>query len=149
MLKLPVEHATSAGGVVLKKTGENIEILICYNSKRKIWALPKGTPLPGETIIETAKREVKEETGLEVEIKDKIGSINYWFIQDRSRFNKTVHFFLMESKGGSLDEHDPEFDRVEWVPLQEAYKRMSYKNEIKIISQAVNSYTGNIYGPGN
>jgi 8-oxo-dGTP pyrophosphatase MutT (NUDIX family) len=135
--KLPVERATSAGGVVLRNAGCDIEVLLCTSFKRGIWALPKGTPNPGENIVETAQREVREETGLEVEVKVKIGSINYWFKQEDVRFNKTVHFFLMEPRGGSLDQHDPEFDEVEWVSLKEAYKRMSYENEIRMVSQAV------------
>jgi 8-oxo-dGTP pyrophosphatase MutT (NUDIX family) len=140
--KLPVERATSAGGVVLRNVGSDIEVLLCTSFKRGIWALPKGTPDLGENIVETARREVREETGLEVEVKVKIGSINYWFKQENARCNKTVHFFLMEPKGGSLDQHDPEFDAVEWISLKEAYKRMSYKNEIKMVSQAVELFCG-------
>jgi 8-oxo-dGTP pyrophosphatase MutT (NUDIX family) len=140
--KLPVEQATSAGGVVLRSTGCDIEVLLCTSFKRGIWALPKGTPEPGENIVETAQREVREETGLEVEVKAKIGSINYWFVQEKVRCNKTVHFFLMEPRGGSLEQHDPEFDAVEWVSLKEAYRRMSYKNEIKMVSQAVELFCG-------
>jgi len=140
--KLPVERATSAGGVVLRSAGCDIEVLLCTNFRRGIWALPKGTPDPGENIVETARREVREETGLEVEVKAKVGSINYWFKQEKARCNKTVHFFLMEPRGGSLEQHDPEFDAVEWVSLQEAYKRMSYKNEIKMVSQAVELFCG-------
>jgi len=140
--KLPVERATSAGGVVLRNGGEGIEVLLCANFKRGIWALPKGTPDTGENIVETARREVREETGLEVEVKARVGNINYWFKQEKARCNKTVHFFLMEPRGGSLEQHDPEFDAVEWVSLEEAYKRMSYKNEIKMVSQAVDLFCG-------
>lgn len=138
--KLPVERATSAGGVVLQKIDNDIQVLLCNSLKRRIWALPKGTPIVGENIVETARREVKEETGLDVEVKSEIGSINYWFRNDKTVCNKTVHFFLMEPVGGSMDQHDPEFDVVEWVSLQEAYKRMSYGNEIKMVSQAVSLY---------
>lgn len=142
MPKLPVERATSAGGVVLRSAGGVIEVLLCTRLKRGIWALPKGTPYHDENIIETARREVREETGLEVEIRTKIGSINYWFKQDNVCCNKKVHYFMMEPRGGSLDQHDPEFDEVEWVSLKEAYKRMSYENEIKMVSQAVELFCG-------
>ena len=137
---LPVEKATSAGGVVLRNANDDIEVLICNRLKRNIWALPKGTPDQGEEIIETALREVREETGLKVKVTAKVGSINYWFKQENIRYNKTVYFFLMEPVGGSLEEHDPEFDIVEWVSLAEAYRRMSYKNEIRMVSQAVDIY---------
>ena len=67
------------------------------------WTLPKGTPESAETIEETALREVVEETGLEVRILAPVGAIDYFFTQDGDRIHKTVHFFLMEPIGGSLD----------------------------------------------
>ena len=77
--------------------------------------LPKGTPEPGESEVQTALREVREETGLEVESQGRIGSINYWFADSKQdvRFNKTVHFYLMLPTGGDLSLHDDEFDAVE------------------------------------
>jgi len=142
LAKLLVERATSAGGVVLRCAGDNIEVLLCANFQRGVWALPKGTPDPGENIVETAQREVREETGLEVEMKAKAGSINYWFVHEGIRCRKTVHFFLMEPRGGSLEKHDPEFDAVEWVSLTEAYQRMSYKNETEMVRRAVALFCG-------
>jgi 8-oxo-dGTP pyrophosphatase MutT (NUDIX family) len=117
-------------------------VLLCANFQRGVWALPKGTPDPGENIVETAQREVREETGLEVEMKAKAGSINYWFVHEGIRCRKTVHFFLMEPRGGSLEKHDPEFDAVEWVSLTEAYQRMSYKNETEMVRRAVALFCG-------
>ena len=84
--------------------------------KATTWALPKGTPNDGETTDQTALREVAEETGLEVRIVAPVGAIEYFFTQDGQRIHKTVHYFLMEPIGGSLDGHDHEFDEVRWMP---------------------------------
>ena len=103
------------------------------------WSLAKGTPDAGETLEETALREVREETGLEVKINVPIGSIEYWFTERESmtRFHKTVHFYLMASQGGSTDQHDPEFDVVEWFPYKEALETVGYPNEAEVLRKAL------------
>ena len=101
-----------------------------------LWALPKGTPDSGETIEETALRETREETGLEVEIEARLQSIRYFFVRGTTRFHKTVHFFLMRPIGGSLDAHDAEFDEVRWMDLSEALAIMSHATERSVVDEA-------------
>jgi 8-oxo-dGTP pyrophosphatase MutT (NUDIX family) len=111
-------RATSAGGVVVRTTGERREVILGRRSlehERVIWSLPKGTPEDDESLDQTAVREVSEETGLRVRIVAPLGEIHYWFVRKGVRFSKTVHYYLMESTGGDLSEHDHEFDAVEWV----------------------------------
>ncbi len=88
---------------------------------------------------QTALREVREETGLKVALEEPIGSIQYWFMQPSgpTRFKKTVHFYLMSCHGGSVDDHDYEFDEVEWVPIEEARRKLTYANEVKILGSAL------------
>ncbi len=91
-----VESLVSAGGVVYREVDGNIQAVLCGRSDPVLWSLAKGTPDPGETLEETALREVREETGLEVELDSTIGAIDYWFA-DRQfdvRYHKTVHFYL-------------------------------------------------------
>ena len=108
---LPVEEAVSAGGVVYKFDNSNqLSILLCGRKEESIWGLPKGTPEPGETLEQTAGREVTEETGLKGEVQDKVKEIHYWFTREGIRYSKTVHFYLFSPTGGSIQEHDHEFD---------------------------------------
>ena len=100
------------------------------------WTLPKGTPDPGESIEETAVREVGEETGLEVRIVERLPSIEYAFVQDGTRIHKTVHYFLMEPVGGDLSRHDAEFARVRWVPFDEAPGLLSFATERELVAAA-------------
>ena len=100
------------------------------------WTLPKGTPDPGETIEETALREVTEETGLEVRILEPLRAIEYAFVQDGTRIRKTVHYYLMEPTGGDLARHDSEFERVRWVPFDEAPGRLSFATERELVADA-------------
>ena len=117
---------------------------ICLGRRQRVmgrnvmtWTLPKGTPADGESTDQTALREVAEETGLEVRIVAPVGPIEYFFTQDGRRIHKTVHYFLMESTGGSLDGHDHEFDEVRWVPLDEARALMTFDTERQIVEQAL------------
>ena len=57
-------------------------------------------------------------------------------MRDRIRFHKTVHFFLMRPVGGSIDQHDHEFDEVRWFQLEEALEMMSYPTEREVVQRA-------------
>ncbi|MFQ5827246.1 MAG: NUDIX hydrolase, partial [Dehalococcoidia bacterium] len=104
--------------------------------------LPKGTPRPGESLEETARREVAEETGVKSQIEAEIGAIRYWFIRRGVRYDKTVNFYLMVPVGGSPELHDGEFDVVEWAPLEEACRKLSHGNEVEIVRQAAATVAG-------
>lgn len=136
MPQLRNARATSAGGIVHRTTEGRTEILLVHRRSPLLWALPKGTPDSGESLIETALREVREETGIQVEAEDSLGAISYFFVRQRTRFHKTVHFFLMRPVGGSLEEHDHEFDEVRWFQLEEALQIMTYPTEREVVERA-------------
>ena len=143
-LNMVVSKVYSAGGIVYRLHSEQIEIVLCSRLKSGIWVLPKGSPLPGETISATAVREVVEETGLLVAIEKKVGFIKYRFEDPLEGiiYDKKVHFFLMIETGGSLDNHDHEFDLVAWFSLPVAVSRMTYTNEILIVQKAIDLLKG-------
>jgi 8-oxo-dGTP pyrophosphatase MutT (NUDIX family) len=113
------------------------EVVLVHRRHPRLWALPKGTPNAGETLEETALRETREETGLQVEIEAPLGAIQYFFVRGRTRFQKTVHFFLMRPVGGALDDHDHEFDDVDWFQLEEALELMTHVTERGVVEEAV------------
>jgi 8-oxo-dGTP pyrophosphatase MutT (NUDIX family) len=134
-----IEEPVSAGGVVYRVVDGQIETVLCGRDNPIRWSLAKGTPDPGETLEETAAREVREETGLEVQIQKPIKSIDYWFAvrENDVRFHKTVHFYLMVPTGGDTDQHDPEFDVVQWFPSDVALKTLAYTNEAEVLKRAL------------
>ena len=139
-----VETPVSAGGVVCQMNGDRLETVLCGRSQPVRWSLAKGTPDPGETLEQTALREVREETGLEVEIDGSLGSIDYWFA-DRGkdvRYHKTVHFYLMVPVGGDTDRHDPEFDVVKWFNAEDALRSLAYANEANMLQRALTMIAG-------
>ncbi len=150
--KTRVETLVSAGGVVYRQREGRLETVLCghfitSNSGRGEsdaqtedvrWSLAKGTPDAGETMEQTALREVREETGLEVEMQEPISSITYWFAdrENAVRYHKTVHFYLMAPVGGDVSLHDPEFDVVRWFPMDEALNILIYSNETTVMRRA-------------
>jgi len=126
----------SAGGNVVRPGEQGPELVLGRRRRERTWTLPKGTPHGGETIEQTALREVTEETGLGVEIVEPIGAIEYWFVLDGTRIHKTVHYFLMQPTGGDLADHDREFDEVRWVELGAADAILSFPTERGIVARA-------------
>jgi 8-oxo-dGTP pyrophosphatase MutT (NUDIX family) len=129
-------RATSAGGVVHRTADGRLQIVLGRRREPPLWALPKGTPHAGETLEETALREVREETGLILQIEAPIRSVSYVFVRGRTRFHKTVHFFLMRALGGDVSRHDREFDEVRWVDLDEALQLMTHATERALVEEA-------------
>jgi bis(5'-nucleosidyl)-tetraphosphatase len=127
----------SAGGIVYGRDKGKTQIVICGRDSDGVWGLPKGTPEPGESLEETAVREVSEETGLEVRIVDKVGVIEYWFAREGIRYHKWVHYYLMEALGGDTNNHDVEYDRVEWVDSRKALRRLTFKNEADMVAKVL------------
>ncbi|HET7677131.1 MAG TPA: NUDIX hydrolase [Candidatus Limnocylindrales bacterium] len=136
----PSALATSAGGIVVRHGPQGLELLLGRRRRERdamTWSLPKGTPDDGESLAQTALREVREETGLEVRITEPVGSIAYRFMQDGVRISKTVHYFLMQATGGDMARRDREFEEVRWVPLGEAERLMTFESERGIVERAL------------
>ena len=142
MARPKTARTVSAGGVVYRRVNGRLEIVLVGQTGRDIWGLPKGGPLKGETMEETALREVREETGLITRLHRPLGSIDYWFFSRGTRFHKTVHYFLMEAIGGDIAYHDREYDRVEWFDAATAAEKATYANERELVRRAVAIVSG-------
>ena len=132
-----VRDATAAGGVVVRGSGDRREVVLAGRESDRTWVFPKGTPDDGETVEQTALREVREETGLDVEIVRPIGQIEYWFAVPGQRVHKIVHFFLMRAVGGDVSRHDHEYDAVRWMPIDEAREALSYDTYRDMLDRAL------------
>ena len=131
-------RAVSAGGVVLAETRPDAPVaLVAHRSARGSlqWTLPKGAREEGETVAETALREVREETGLEAELLGPLDTIDYWFVwaPERTRYHKFVHYFVMRFAGGDFSQRDHEMEDAAWFEPDEARRRMAFANERKLL----------------
>lgn len=103
----------------------------------KVLALPKGHVDPGETPLQAAMREVREEAGVEVAPLGELGEVRYWYTRDGRRISKAVAFFLFGYQAGDVEDHDEEVEEVRWMPLQDAQKALSYSGERQMIARAI------------
>lgn len=139
--KLTTVEQVSAGGVAYRLNEGIIEIAIILTSPERRWQLPKGMIDEGETPEMAALREVREEAGIDTELKDALDRTEYWFTAERdgvrSRFHKYVHWFLLLYTGGDVRDHDHEVEEARWVEASEALKLLVFKNEREVVSRAV------------
>jgi len=128
----------SAGGVVLRAFRGRPFLAAIRVKGGTVLALPKGHIEPGERAEETARREVREETGLEAISLGKLDDVRYWYARDGERVLKVVSFFLLRYRSGSLRNFDAfETDGAEWLPLDDASARLSYKGERAVAQLAL------------
>ena len=100
---------------------------------------------PGETLEETAEREVAEETGIVGRVLVTLGTVEYWFSTPQHRIHKRVHHYLLEATGGELSiEGDPDQEAIDaiWCPLTEAHLVLTFPNERRIAEVAWHRLAG-------
>lgn len=128
----------SAGGVLFRPVDGGFEVALIRLKGGKVYALPKGLVEEGEDPLETALREVREETGMAGEPVASLGYVRYYYYsrEEDTRYFKLVHFYLLRYREGSEKDHDWEVEGVEWVPLERALRSLSYKGEREILEKA-------------
>jgi 8-oxo-dGTP pyrophosphatase MutT (NUDIX family) len=132
------EREVSAGGVVVRGR----EVLAIVPVKRsadgeRVLALPKGHFDPGETPLQAAEREVREETGVNVLPLGELGEARYWYTRGRQTIGKSVTFFLFAYAGGDIADHDEEVEEVRWLDLRDAQRALTHAAEREIVARAL------------
>jgi 8-oxo-dGTP pyrophosphatase MutT (NUDIX family) len=136
--KPPLLREFSAGGLVVRRMRGRPYIAAVRVKDGTVVALPKGHIEPGESGPETAVREVREETGVDSRMVEKLDDIRYWYSRDGARVLKVVSFFLLAYRSGSVRDYQrDEVDGAEWIPLDEAPKRLAYKGERQMARAAL------------
>ena len=138
----PVQREFSAGGVLVRTIrGRPMLAAIRPRGKDRVWALPKGRIDDGESAAETAMREVREETGVEGKLVEKLGDIRYVYTWKGERVFKVVSFFLVRYSAGRLGDLTEEFRHevaeTRWLPLEDAPSVLSYKGEREMATKAL------------
>ena len=137
------EREFSAGGVVVRQAPDGPECVVIVPSRpaasgAKVLALPKGHPDGDESAAEAALREVREETGVEAHVVERLGDVRYWYQRDGRRIVKVVAFFLLGHDRGDPETHvDQEIDEARWMRLEQAARELTHAGEREMAALAL------------
>ncbi len=128
----------SAGGVVVR----GADVIVIVPTRRAadgsaVLALPKGHVDPGETPLQAAEREVREETGVIAEPVRELGEVRYWYRRDGRTIAKAVQFWLFDYLRGDTADHDHEVQEARWLPLREAEHELTHAAEREMVGRAL------------
>lgn len=142
----PKESIWAAGCVAARRGGNGEpEYLIVHRPRYGDWTLPKGKVDNAETFLETALRELKEETGITGKKPRLIGSVGYLTKGDNA---KVVRWWLVDAGKGEFTPNS-EVDKARWVSLAKGRRELTYRNDRKVLERASEMYlaksTGVIY----
>lgn len=127
---IETQQAICAGGVVLNNEG----LVLVTNQKHRSWSLPKGHVDDGEHILEAARREVYEETGVsDLTVVKPLGSYGRYKTaldggDDLSEY-KTIHMFLFHTSQIALNPVDPENPEAQWVAKEHVAAQLTHAKD--------------------
>ncbi len=128
-------YEKSCGAIVYRKHYGNIEILLIKHLNSEHWSFPKGHVEENETEIETALREVKEETGLEVMLDPSFRETVTYF--PRKDTQKVVVYFMGKAKCAyDFIPQEDEIAEIKWVDIGRALQMLTYENDKTIVNKA-------------
>ncbi len=122
----------SAGAVIFHR-GEEIEYLLLLS---KFWGFAKGHVEHGESEQDAARREIREEAGLEVKLIEGFRTVDeYWYQHKGQRVKKQAIFFLGEAQNRDT-KISWEHEEMAWLPFDEALERLKYKSLKDVLERA-------------
>ncbi|MCQ2434478.1 MAG: NUDIX domain-containing protein [Oscillospiraceae bacterium] len=127
-------HEKSCGAIVYRRFHGNIEILLIKHINSGHWSFPKGHVEGNETELETARREIKEETNLDVIIDQTFReTVTYSPKRDTQ---KVVVYFLALARNYDFVPQEEEIAEIRWVDIVHATHLLTYENDKTIVNKA-------------
>ncbi|HAG12336.1 MAG TPA: DNA mismatch repair protein MutT [Ruminococcus sp.] len=127
-------HEKSCGAIVYRRFHGNIEILLIKHVNSGHWSFPKGHVEGDETELETARREIKEETGLDVILDQTFReTVTY---SPRRDTQKVVVYFLALARNYDYVPQEEEIAEIRWVDILRATRMLTYENDKTIVNKA-------------
>lgn len=129
-----MQYEKSCGAIIYRRHHGNIELLLIKNANGGHWSFPKGHVEAGETEEETAKREIMEETGIEVELDSNFREVITF--TPKKDITKDVIYFLARALTYNYTPQEEEIARIKWVEINNAHTLLSYDNDRQLVQQA-------------
>src|SRR3989344_3377414 len=133
-----IKRVFSAGGIIIRADKDGSRVLVTQHSKHKGWDFPKGHLKVRESSETAALREVKEETGVEAEIIEKVGQTQYFYYEEgpasvkasagKQKVFKTVTFFLMKYVSDGVATTAFEVSGTKWLKVDEVEEQLTFKD---------------------
>jgi 8-oxo-dGTP pyrophosphatase MutT (NUDIX family) len=132
-----MKNEKSFGIIPLRLWSKQWQVLLVQHHSG-YWAFPKGHQELGETPLETAERELFEETGLNVEtyLSTEAYSEHYFFRHHQELINKKVDYFIAKVSGKVVLQQE-EIQACQWLPLNEAVKQITFEAGKSLCSQVI------------
>ena len=127
-------YEKSCGAVVFRKEGRRVLFLVVKNKKGRNWGFPKGHMELGETEVQTALREIEEETGLKVTVQQGFRAVSRYTLWNKA--SKQVVFFLAQSETGDVTVQEEEIERAKWLPYPAAMNLFRFENDRRVLKNA-------------
>lgn len=124
----------SCGAIVYRRHHGNLEILLIKHVNSGHWSFPKGHVEEGETEVETALREVKEETGIDIIIDPTFRETVTYFPKKDTQ--KVVVYFIAKAKNFEYVPQEEEIAQIKWVDICHATSVLTYENDKTIVNKA-------------
>ncbi len=132
-----MNYEKSCGAIVYRKHHGNTEILLVRHLKSGHWSFPKGHMEAGETEEDTARREIKEETGLDVLLDTGFReTVNY---SPKKNTKKTVVYFVGMVASHELIPQQDEISELRWLEIEQAGNVLTYEND-KLLANKAKSF---------
>ena len=129
-----MNYEKSCGAIVYRKFHGNTEILLIRHIKSGYWSFPKGHVEGDETEAETARREIKEETNIDVLIDT--GFRETVSFSPRRDTSKTVVYFVAKALNTDTKPQAEEISEIRWVEIGQALSHLTYDNDKLVVSKA-------------
>lgn len=125
-----IRTVRAAGGLLLRLQDEPEVLLVAAKEE---WRIPKGIVEHQECDEEAAIREVLEETGILAAIFAEIATRSWTYEWQGSKWRKNCRFFAMAQASDDVEPMDAEFDRAEWLSIDDAHERLTYAAEREVL----------------